>query len=228
MTRLALGLVAVWPLVLLAGSPLVLPEVFGWQVPSSWLFVVIVLAVLSWYLASSASRLDRLHHRVDGARGALENQLLRRATAAGDLAVSGLLDPATALLLAGAAAEAVAAGEEFDGRRVVGPTAPWPGPAGIEDRESAESDLTRALRLALDDRALVADLRADPLGADLLRALDASCHRVELARRFHNDAVSQAERVRAKWVVRWGRLAGRAGPLATFEMDDAPPAAIRG
>lgn len=207
---------------------LALPEVFGWQVPSSWLVVVLLLAALSWYLAASAARLDRLHHRVDGARGALENQLLRRATSAAELAGSGLLDPATALLLAGAAAEAVAAGEEFDSLRVAGPVAPWPGPEAVEGRESAESDLSRALRLALDDRALVADLRADPLGADLLRALDASCHRVELARRFHNDAVSQAERVRAKRVVRLTRLAGRAGPLSTFEMDDEPPAAIRG
>lgn len=209
-------------------GPLLLPEIYGWQVPSSWLLVVVVLAAFSWYLAASASRLDRLHHRVDGARGALENQLLRRATSASELAGSGLLDPATALLLAGSAAEAVAAGEDFDALRVTGPTAPWPGPDAVEGRESAESDLTRALRLALDDRTLVAGLRADPLGADLLRALDASCHRVELARRFHNDAVSQAERVRAKRIVRLTRLAGRAGPLSTFEMDDAPPAAIRG
>ncbi|HZI97338.1 MAG TPA: hypothetical protein VFD41_07410 [Actinomycetales bacterium] len=203
-------------------------SVLGWDVPSLWFAVVLVLVALSWYLAASASRLDRLHHRVDGARGALENQLLRRATAAGELAASGLLDPATSLLLAGAAAEAVAAGEEAGDRRVVAPTLPWPGPESEAEREMAESNLSRSLRAALDDPALVAALRSDPLGASLVSSLDASCHRVELARRFHNDAVSQARRVRGKWVARWARLAGRAGPLSTFEMDDAPPAAIRG
>lgn len=205
-----------------------LPEVFGWQVPSSALFVVLVLAALAWSLAASASRLNRLHHRVDGARGALENQLLRRATAAGELAVSGLLDPASSLLLAGAAAEAIAAGEELDGHRVTSPTAPWPGAATLEGREMTESDLSGTLRATLDDPLLVHALREDAFGAGLVGALDASCHRVELARRFHNDAVSQAKRLRSKRVVRWARLAGHAGPLVSFEMDDEPPAAIRG
>lgn len=203
-------------------------SVLGWNVPSAWLLVVLVLAALSWYLAATASRLDRLHHRVDGARGALENQLLRRATAAGELAASGLLDPASSLLLAGAAAEAVAAGEESGDHRVVAPTLPWPRPESEAEREMAESNLSRALRAALDDFDLVGVLRSDPLGASLLSSLDASCHRVELARRFHNDAVSQARRVRGKRVIRWARLAGRAGRLNTFEMDDGPPAAIRG
>lgn len=187
---------------------------------STWALVlgaVVVLVLLAWYLTFSAARLDRLHHRVEGARTALDNQLLRRAAAASDLASSGLLDPATSMLLAGTAAEAVAAGEgderveEGLGRDLV-------------RREVAESDLSRALRVALDDPDQLRALHGDPLGADLLTALDAACLRVRLARRFHNDAVSQAQRVRGKRVVRWARLSGRAPMPSTFEMDDDPPA----
>lgn len=187
---------------------------------STWALVlgaVVVLVLLAWYLTFSAARLDRLHHRVEGARTALDNQLLRRAAAASDLASSGLLDPATSMLLAGTAAEAVAAGEgderveEGLGRDLV-------------RREVAESDLSRALRVALDDPDQLRALHADPLGADLLTALDAACLRVRLSRRFHNDAVSQAQRVRGKRVVRWARLSGRAPMPSTFEMDDDPPA----
>ena len=203
----------------------------SWQGTTTALVVVLVLAVLAWYLASAATRLDRLHHRVDGARAALENQLLRRATAAGELAFSGLLDPASSLLVAGSAAEAVAAGEGVAGDGLAGdpagPGLPETRAAASADREQAESDLSRTLRATLDDPDLVASLRTNPLGADLVAALGAACHRVELARRFHNDAVSQALRVRGKRVVRLTRLAGRAGPLQTFEVDDAPPRAIR-
>lgn len=190
------------------------------MIPTEWAVVLGVLVValaLAWYLSFSAARLDRLHHRVEGARGVLDSQLLRRATAASDLASSGLLDPATSVLLAGAAADAVAAGET---------TADVGQPPDVdhERREVAESDLSRALRAALADERLVAQLRADPLGADLLAALLAADHRVRLARRFLNDAVAQAQRVRHKRVVRWARLAGRAPAPRTVEMDDEPPA----
>lgn len=185
--------------------------------------VVLVLAVtavgfaLAWYLSFSAARLDRLHHRVEGARAVLDAQLLRRATAASELASSGLLDPATSVLLAGAAADAVAAGDSAD-------DVPEPALDAVSARrEAAESDLSRVLRAALDDPEQLRVLREDPLGADLLAALDAACHRVRLARRFHNDAVTQAQRVRAKRVVRLARLAGRAPVPQTFEMDDDPP-----
>ncbi len=181
------------------------------DVPGWWLLLALVLALLAWYLTFSAGRLDRLHHRVEGARSALDAQLVRRAETAVELATSGALDPAAGLLVAGAAADALEAGEgqEPDG----------------QGRETAESDLSRALQLALDPDE-VAALREDAVAGALLERLRASCHRVQLARRFHNDAVTDATRVRAKPVVRWGRLAGRAGVPQTFEMDDDPPPAL--
>ena len=177
------------------------------------LAVLLVLGIIAWYLASLATRLDRLHHRVETAAAALDNQLLRRAATSRVLAGSGLLDPASSLLLAGAAAEAVAVGEPEDRDTLT------------REREVVESDLSQALRATLSSE-VIEDTSADANGRDLLADLGAACWRATLARRFHNDAVSTARRVRAKRLVRWTRLAGRARWPRTFEMDDEPPAGL--
>jgi len=185
-----------------------------------WLVVLLVLALLAWYLSFSASRIDRLHHRVEGARSALDAQLVRRAEAAVELATSGLLDPATGMLVAGAAVDALEAGESGDDEPQV--------PARLTAdhvRETAESDLSHSLQVALDPD-LVRSLADDPVGGPLLERLRATGHRVQLSRRFHNDAVTVATRVRSKPVARWARLAGRAAAPQTFEMDDDPPRAL--
>jgi hypothetical protein len=205
----------------------------------TWLLVVLLVAVIAWYLSFSASRLDRLHHRVEGARSALDAQLVRRAEAALELATSGALDPASGLLVAGAAAEALAAGEADDdahpgaGRALNAhpPSAHFSNGHAANghsrDREQAESDLSRALQAALDDEVLTA-LAVHEVGQRLLDRIAAACRRVQLARRFHNDAVTAAARVRGKRVVRLARLAGRAPAPQTFEMDDDLPAGLTG
>ena len=183
----------------------------------SLLGVLVVLAV--WWLVATAGRIDRLHRRVEGARAALDNQLLRRATAARDLATSGLLDPASSLLIAAASAEAIAAGEGRAAQLVADPVSRSRLADHDADLAAAESDLSRALR------ATLADLPADhPVArSELAAVLAGACHRVTLARRFHNDATTQAVRLRGKRVVRWARLAGTAPVPQTVEMDDDPP-----
>lgn len=179
------------------------------------LVAVAVLLLVAWYLSFSASRLDRLHHRVEGARATLDAQLVRRAEVAIELVTSGLLDPASGLIVAGAASDALAAGEHEE-----------PGDqARAVERETAESDLSQALDLALGPDS-VARAGQTGLGFELLERLRSACHRVQLARRFHNQAVADAQRVRRKRVVRWAHLAGRAQLPQTFEMDDEPPAAL--
>jgi hypothetical protein len=175
----------------------------------------VVLLLLAWYLSFSASRLDRLHHRVEGATAMLDTQLVRRAEAAIELAASGLLDPASALLVASAASDALESGEADHG-----------GAVDIQDRETTESDLTRALQVALDDTASLAEAGRTGVGSELVEHLASACHRVQLARRFLNQAVTDAQRVRRKRVVRWAHLAGRAQLPQTFEIDDEPPPAL--
>jgi hypothetical protein len=182
-----------------------------------WLSVALaMLLVLGWYLSLSAGRLDRLHHRVESSLAALDAQLVRRAAAA--IEAAQLLDPASGLLLADAAARALAAGEDaghgFGGvSRALG-------------REDVENDLSRALHVALDDPGYVAQLRSQAVTSDALDVLAQACERVQLARRFHNDAVAQAQRFRRKRVVRWAWLAGRAELPEMFEIDVSLPAGL--
>jgi len=167
-----------------------------------------LVALVAWYLTFIATRLDRLHARLEGAWSALDAQLVRRSSVAQQLVASGRLDPASALLLADAAHEA----------REVDP----------EGREQAESDLTAALRAAFAESEMVEDLRADPVGHELLAELAAAALRVQLARRFLNDVVRNARVVRRKRVVRYLRIAGHAPWPQTFEMSDTPPDALAG
>jgi hypothetical protein len=175
----------------------------------TWLWIVLavaVLATLGLWLTWTANRLDRMHHRIDVARGSLDTHLLRRSGAALELAISGTLDPARSLVLLDAAHYARAA---------------TPG-----DFESAESDLSQALRAVLADADEVRALRQDPAAGSLLTELAADCRKVELARRFHNDIVVSARSLRSRRRVRWLRLAGRAGDLKTVDLDDVPPPAL--
>ena len=174
----------------------------------TWIVVAAVVVVLAWYLTFSATRLDRLHARLEGARNALDAQLVRRASVSLQIAVSGRLDPASGLLLADAAHEA----------REAGPA----------DREQAESDLTRALHAAFAEAGSLDPFSSDRAGRELLHELGAACLRVQLSRRFFNDVVRAARVVRRKMVVRYLRLAGHADWPATAEFDDTPPEALAG
>lgn len=202
------------------------------------LVVVGVLLLLGWMVWVRASRLDRLHRKVGASRAVVEAQLVRRATVAAELATSGLLDPASAVVVGEAAwASLSASGADGDVpagllpadlRTLLGADpatggAPPRGPADAGDRAQTESELTAALDEVLDDPDEVAALCAEPGGQDLLDALAAAWYRVQLARRFHNEAVAQTQRVRRGLVVRALRLAGHAREPRTLELDDAWP-----
>jgi hypothetical protein len=94
-------------------------------------------------------------------------------------------------------------------------------------REVIESDLTAALQAALTAE-VVEQLRvAGGPGSPSLQRVEAAGVRVQLARRFHNDAVTDVRRVRRKQVVRLFRLAGHADLPRTVEFDDELPPAVR-
>lgn len=178
--------------------------------------VVAVALILAW---RGASRLDRLHRKVAASRIALDAQLVRRASTAVELAASGALDPASAVLVADAAYSASDAGA------VTSPAAALKMDGLGPDRELAESGLTGTLREALGGPETIQALRAGPSG-EVVAALAAAWYRVTLARRFHNEAVAQARRVRRLWYVRLFHLAGRAPMPYTVELDDALPHAL--
>lgn len=200
--------------------------------------VVGVVLVVGW---RAATRLDRLHRKVVASRIALDAQLVRRSSAAGELVVSGALDPVAALLVADAVVATGGSGgqggrelavavpdlaDEVRGvatGRVIGEAL---GEGLGSERTDAESDLSAALRGVLDTPEEVARVSAVPGGTEVLEQLAAAWFRVQLARRFHNEAVAQTQRMRAKGWVRLARLAGRAAMPQTVELDDAWPVGL--
>ncbi|GAA1736886.1 membrane protein [Isoptericola hypogeus] len=181
------------------------------------LVVLVVAAVVVWLAWLSASRLDRLHRKVVASRIALQAQLARRAGTALDLAASGLLDPAGAVLVADTAFAVV----EDEAPPAPGAELALEGLGAT--RERAESELSAVLRSALGDDDFVHSLRGTADGDELVGALAAAWYRAQLARRFHNEAVAQAQRARRTWYVRLLHLTGRAGVPHTVELDDQMP-----
>jgi hypothetical protein len=172
-------------------------------------FLVVAVALLiGVYVSWRAGRLDRLHARVGMARAALDAALLRRSSVAFELASSGLLDPATSLLLAGAASAARGA-------------APASGGPPEKPRDLAESDLTRALRAAFGQEGFRSSLAGKEGADEQLGEVEAAAHQVFIARKFYNDAVSATRDARRRPLARVLRLAGRAAMPEYFEMDDS-------
>ena len=176
------------------------------------LAVVLMCVYVSW----RAGRLDRLHHRVDAARTALDLALVRRSSSAYELASSGLLDPATSLLLADAARRT----KDGDGPEASDGPAASDGPKDSAlSWELAESDLTRALRAAFGQPEFRESLAVD--GAEeLVGEVEAAAHQVFLARKFYNDIAARTIEARQRPLARTFRLAGHAPQPAFFEMED--------
>jgi hypothetical protein len=176
------------------------------------LAVVLMCVYVSW----RAGRLDRLHHRVDAARTALDLALVRRSSSAYELASSGLLDPATSLLLADAARRTKDGPEDSDG------PAASDGPKDSALRlELAESDLTRALRAAFGQPEFRESLTVVDGAEEIVGEVEAAAHQVFLARKFYNDLVSATRDARRRPLARALRLAGKAPAPVFFEMDDS-------
>jgi len=55
---------------------------------SSLLILILIVAFFAWYLSYSATRLDRLHHRVETSWANLDSLLQRRAAIAIEIARS--------------------------------------------------------------------------------------------------------------------------------------------
>ena len=158
-------------------------------------FGIILLSVL-WYLSFSATRLDRLHHRVETSWANLDGLLQRRAAIALELAHSESADPASSLLLTAAA---------YQARE-----------ASIDNRSEAESGLSGALGLLQNDLAS----QNNAANQELLRELSALTQKIRVAIAIHVDAVNRTRIVRQKLIFRSFRLAGTAPLPVTYEFED--------
>lgn len=150
------------------------------------ILLVVILALMLfavWYLSFTASRLDRLHHRVETSWGNLDAALRTRSALALEVARSNLVDPATSLLLLAAAHVAVIANQA--------------------ERSEAEEELSRLLLSLIEEGALSSD-------AQIFRELSQARERLRIAIALHLEAVVRTQAQRARPIVRIFRLAGRA------------------
>lgn len=154
-----------------------------------------VLILFLWYLSFTATRLDRLHHRVESSWAALDSLLQRRAAIALEIAHSQFADPGLSLILNQAAHQARE--------------------AEISERSDAESGLTSALGMLLNSETELQE-------SDLIKELSSITDRIRVAVKLHVEAVNRTQLVRKKLIVRLFRLAGRA-PLPSIHRfeDDA-------
>ena len=157
--------------------------------------VALFLLVFVWYLTFLATRLDRLHHRVETSWANLDGLLQRRAAIALEIARSEIADPASAMLLTAAA---------YQARE-----------ASIENRSAAESGLSGALGLLLAD----GQSNERPAEIVLLRELSELTDKVRIGITLHVDAVARTHLVRSKAIVRVFRLAGTAPLPITYEFE---------
>ncbi len=161
----------------------------------NWFAAAFIFLIFLWYLSFTATRLDRLHHRVETSWANLDVLLQKRAAVALEIAHSDIADPASSMLLTGAAYQAR--------------------DANIENRSQAESGLSGALGLLLEDSHHLASA-ADNV---LLTELSVLTDKIRVAIAIHTDAVSRTQMVRSKFVVRVFRLAGTAPLPVTYEFE---------
>ena len=164
----------------------------NYQALLALLFVVLV----GWYLSFSASRLDRLHHRVETSWATLDALLQQRAALAHEIVAESNLDPATAYLISSSATAA---------RN-----------ANIVERSAAESVLSESLKLV---QAAAIDHSLE-LPSDLLVDLSDTTAKVKIAINIHLEAVNATRNVRAKPLIRLFRLAGKAPIPVRYAFED--------
>ena len=160
------------------------------------LFVVLIIILIAWYLTFSASRLDRLHHRVETSWATLDSLLHQRAALAHEIVAESNLDPATAYLISTSASAARFAKQD--------------------ERSAAESVLSESLKLvqsAARDEVL-------QLPTELLVELADLTAKVRLAINIHLEAVNATRNVRKKPLIRIFRLAGKAPLPVRYAFED--------
>lgn len=195
-----------------------------------WLAVVIIAALGVAALAywGYASRLDRLHRKVEASKIGLETQLVSRCALAEDLALGGELDPASSFALA-QVSSGVQDQREQDSRLVAGEVdAARLGDLLTPSRLARESELSQVLREVFSRPDDATSQLADEQVTERVEALAGAWYRVQLARRFHNEAVAQTQAVRSKLLVRWLRMAGSAPWPYPVDFDDVSPATLLG
>ena len=158
------------------------------------LSLIAIVALIVWYLSHLATRLDRLHHRVETSWANLDGILQRRAALAIEIARLDEIDSVSSLILTSASHEA----READ----------------ISERSDAESGLSEALKLLRDESEI------PHLYPELFAELDRITSRLRTAISIHQESVTSTQNLRKRAIVRLFRLAGHAPLPVTHPFED--------
>ena len=163
---------------------------------SKYLLIALLLLLFAWYLSFSASRLDRLHHRVETSWEHLDALLQRRAALAIEIAHQSDLDPALDILLTASA---------YESRE-----------APMVDRNEAETLLSESLKI-LRESSASGELA---IKVALLDRLFDITEKIKVAISIHLEAVSAARNLRSKWIFKLFHLAGKAKLPFHYSFED--------
>lgn len=162
---------------------------------NNFLFAFFLLSLLAWYLSFLATRLNRLHHRVETSWANLDGLLQRRAAVAIEIARSEISDPAASMLLTFAAHQARE--------------------ANLRDRSQAETGLTGALKILLESSGGV----TTPIEKELIEELQELTEKIKVAISMHVESVTRTQMVRRMFIIRLFRLAGSAPLPVVYEFE---------
>ncbi|MBM3719088.1 MAG: LemA family protein [Actinobacteria bacterium] len=161
-----------------------------------WVFALLFALVFLWYLTFTASRLDRLHHRVETSWASLDALLQRRAAIALEIAFIPSLDPAAAVVLTRSA---------YLARE-----------AEMAERSEAEESLTNAIALIGESEDFHKEY------PEISERLEVVTSKIRIAIDLHREAVATTKLQRSRPVVRFFRLAGRAPLPVVHPFEEVP------
>lgn len=169
----------------------------------TWIVLSVGFALLVAWLASNlAGRLHQIHIRRDDLLISLRWQLIQRESLISRLLEEEFFRPQDATKISQAV--------EFANQQSDAP---------LSQYLVAESQVSGDLR-----EIFAYEYQPQSTGTfSILQELAQSCYRIELARRFHNDAVGAAILLHKRWLVRVFRLAGNTMKPEPIDMDDTIP-----
>jgi len=159
-------------------------------------FALLLTLVFLWYLTFTASRLDRLHHRVETSWASLDALLQRRAAIALEIAFIPSLDPAAAVVLTRSA---------YLARE-----------AEMAERSEAEESLTNAIALIGESEDFHKEY------PEISERLEVVTSKIRIAIDIHREAVATTKLQRSRPIVRIFRLAGRAPLPVVHPFEEVP------
>lgn len=173
-------------------------------------FILTISIYVAWKFSSLAARLNRTHIRRDIALNSLRQHLALRGRSVAKLISLKLLDEDLNNRLLNSLENVLSAAE-----------------SSFQEYLFAESSLTNDLCEIFESTEDLTGIMNSTENADAIFELARMTKRVQLARRFHNDAVGASQLLHSRPAVRLFRLAGHTEVPVAIDLDDRIPIGLQ-